>query len=606
MKKVIFGLLACLALTACGSSDNTLVVTPASTTTTSTTSVTAVTLQTSSPQIPSDGSTTATITALVRDANNQLVPNVTVLFQASSGGLAVTQSVTNSSGVATATLSSAGDYTNRRITVTATAGGVSSTVPVDVTGTKLTVSGSASLVQGSQSTYTATLVDSSGNGISNTAVTVSSTNSNTLSASTLTTDATGKVTFQLTAANSGNDTITARALGLQAQQAITVSSQSFVFSSPAANTQIALGQNATVTVTWTSAGVAQANKTISFSSTRGTFSSNTATTDSAGKATVTIFSTTSGPGLITASGTGVTAQTSVTFIATVPNSISIQASPATVPTSGQSTITAIVRDAQNNLVQGQTVAFQLTDVTGGGLSAAAVLTDAQGRAQTTYTASSTPSASNGVIVTASVQGTSVTPASTALTVGGQTVFLSLGTGNKISENTNKTQFIVPFVVQALDSAGNAVNGVNVTLTVHSLQYAKGGYLWNGTQWEQDPPTVCTSEDVNVNGVLDAGEDTSGTGNNNGRLDPGDVAATTPGTVTTASNGSADLQVIYPEDHALWVKARLTATATVQGTQTSTSSVFWLPMLADYLTSQTVFPPGYTSPYGVATTCTDPN
>ncbi|MGH8232303.1 MAG: hypothetical protein ACRESY_10820, partial [Steroidobacteraceae bacterium] len=104
---------------------------------------------------------------------------------------------------------------------------------------------------------------------------------------------------------------------------------------------------------------------------------------------------------------------------------------------------------------------------------------------------------------------------------------------------------------------------------------------------------------------------------NGRLDPGNVAAVSPGSVTTAAttisngsssttiNGSAALSVVYPEDHANWVQVVLTATATVSGTETSTTSTFWLPILATYLTTVTASPPGFVSPYGTHTTCADP-
>ena len=61
-----------------------------------------------------------------------------------------------------------------------------------------------------------------------------------------------------------------------------------------------------------------------------------------------------------------------------------------------------------------------------------------------YSATSTASTSNGVQITATVQGTSIR-GTVDLTVGGQTVFLSLGTGSVISENNAKTQFSVPFV-----------------------------------------------------------------------------------------------------------------------------------------------------------------
>src|SRR5690348_4137481 len=62
------------------------------------------TMLTSSPQMPSDGSKPATISALVRDSKNNVVANVPVTFQASSGSLAVTQGTTAANGTATATL----------------------------------------------------------------------------------------------------------------------------------------------------------------------------------------------------------------------------------------------------------------------------------------------------------------------------------------------------------------------------------------------------------------------------------------------------------------------------------------------------------------------
>src|ERR1700686_1708997 len=92
--------------------------------------VAAVSAVTSLRQIPSNGSTDPTITAFVRNANNQFLTGVPVVFSSTSGGLAVTTATTNSSGQATATLDTAGDPTNRMITVTATAGTQSANVAV--------------------------------------------------------------------------------------------------------------------------------------------------------------------------------------------------------------------------------------------------------------------------------------------------------------------------------------------------------------------------------------------------------------------------------------------------------------------------------------------
>jgi hypothetical protein len=597
--------------------------------------VAAISVVTSLPQIPSNGSTNATITAFVRDANNQFLSGIPVSFSTTSGGFTAPTSVTDANGQATAMLGTAGDQTNRTITITAAAGTQSATVDVGVVGTAVSLSGPASLIQGATGTYTVSVTDSAGAAIGNQTVAVASGAGNTLSAASLTTDTSGHATFTLTGTTAGNDTLTATVLGQSAQTLVSISNQSFAFTTPAAGALIALGASpTTVTLVWATAGVPQAGKTITFSTTRGTFNgvanatTATAVTNGTGTATATIAATTGGPAIITASSTGVSAQLAVTFVATNPHTIDVQASPGTVVTQGQSTITAIVRDPSNNLVQGQTVSFQLTDVTGGSLSVGSALTDAQGKAQTVYTASTSPSATDGVTITASIPAVPAVPAATAtLTVGGQTVFLSLGTGEVIGENADKTQFLLPFVVQAQDSGGNAVNGVNITLNVHSLEYGKGAYVIFNSAWVQTgqpgsapfstaPPgiTVCENEDVNGNGILDAGEDF----NNDGRLWPGNVAAVSPGTVTTAAttitngtstttvNGSAALTVTYPEDHAQWVRVVLTASTTVSGTESSTTSTFWLPILATYLTSTTSSPPGAISPYGTNTSCANPN
>jgi hypothetical protein len=590
---------------------------------------------TSLPQIPSNGSSNATITAFVRDANNNFLPGVTVTFSASSGGLAVSSAVTDANGQATASLGTAGDPTNRSITVTATAGTKSATVAVGVVGTTVALSGPASLIQGNSGTYTVSLTDSAGAAISGETVAVTSKAGNTLSASSLTTDTQGHATFNVTGTVSGTDTLTATVLGESATTLVTVSNQNFAFTAPTANAYVALSASQTVTLVWKTGGVAQTGQTITFSTTRGTFNGSTtattatATTDGTGTASVSIAATTAGPAIITASSTGVSAQLAVTFVSTTPSVINLQASPATVATEGQSTITATVRDAHNNLVEGQSVSFELSDVTGGSLSVGSAITDAQGQAQTVYTASTTSSATNGVTITATIPAApSVAATNVSLTVGGQTVFLSLGTGETISENTDKTQFLMPFVVQAQDAAGNAVNGVNITLTIEPQKYGKGGWIVYGQDWVQTddpdpttpytttPPgiTECANEDINYNGILDTGEDY----NNDGKLEPGNIAAVSPGTVTTASttftsgsetytvNGSAALTVTYPEDHALWVQVKLIATATVSGTQNTTTSTFWLPILSTYVTTTTTTPPGYVSPYGTATSCANPD
>ncbi|MDB6084610.1 MAG: hypothetical protein JWN43_2491, partial [Gammaproteobacteria bacterium] len=288
------------------------------------------------------------------------------------------------------------------------------------------------------------------------------------------------------------------------------------------------------------------------------------------------------------------------------------------------------------------------------LSVASGITDSQGRAQTVYTASATTSATKGVQVKATVQGSSPSIAQSAyLTVGGVSVGLSLGTGNQLTEilapNGLPVQFSVPYTVIAADAAGNPVGNVPVTLTIHPLYYFKGGYTVSGSSWAQTgtpngavtPIIGCINEDdsepaivvsgvstpnpADFNGIMDPGEDgcnLSGVpyntgplgtnqacnafGNGNGKLDPGVTAVASPGSVTTGADGTANFVVNYPESDALWVQVQLVATTNVSGTETSATSTFVLPILAKYLTTTTSDPPGKPSPYGIAQQCNNPN
>jgi hypothetical protein len=525
------------------------------------------------------------------------------------------------------------------------------TLPVAVTGTTLAMAGPTNLVLGSQGTFTVTLTNSASHGIGNKTVLISSTNGNTLTPASLTTDANGQGTFKVTAtstANGGNDTLSASALGLITTHALAVSSQNFSITVPAPSAtppKINLGVVQTITATWLAGGAAQAGQTVNFAATRGTLSAASAVTDASGNATVTISSTTAGPAVVSANGTGVSAQVDLDFVATNPTQIAVQAAPAAVAVGASSIITATVRDPANNLVEGATVTFSLADSTGGQLTVASATTNSQGQAQTTYTAGGTSSAANGVVVTASVTDASnaTHSASVALTVGGQTVFLSLGTGNTITSPDAAT-YAIQFAVLALDAQGAAVPNVPITLKVLPLSYVKGARAWNGTLWATVPRTATNDPDANPLGTQTcANEDTDYSGNIgsldpppqptcvdqelppvppapagsnlitahtkdyncDGRLEPGNVAAVSPSSGLTNSTGELLVTVTYPMDHAYYVTVKLAATTTVNGTQSSTSSTFVLPGAATDFNSQSKAPPGPISPYGQATVCSNP-
>ncbi|MCS5563837.1 MAG: Ig-like domain-containing protein, partial [Oleiphilaceae bacterium] len=128
-----------------------------------------VQLLTSAPTIGSSGQDKALITALVRDQNGVLTPDVPVSFEASNNGsLVVTTPTTSEAGQASAELSSQGDARNRTIVVTASAGTQTNSVNIAVTGTNLSLTGPTAISNGASANFEARLLDSAGGGIGNT------------------------------------------------------------------------------------------------------------------------------------------------------------------------------------------------------------------------------------------------------------------------------------------------------------------------------------------------------------------------------------------------------------------------------------------------------
>lgn len=603
-----------------------------------------ITLLSSTASISSDNSTTATISAVVKDSSNNLLTGVPVSFTVDTGAISPVQTLvgatstpsvaagtTDKNGLAQATVSTPGDPSNRTITVTATAGTAISKITVGVSGTNLSLTGPASLVQNNSGSYTAVLTNSAGQGIPNIAVTLASSSGNAITAATVNTDATGHAAFTVKGTVGGSDTLTATALGLNQTLSLTVSTQSFTFTTPAPSAnppKVNLGVSQNLVVTWKNNGAAVVGQTVTFAATRGTLTPTTMTTDANGNAQVAISSTSAGGSIIEATanppggGAAVSAQTSLDFVATTPSQISVQAGPNAVPIQGTSTLTATVRDAANNPVESAIVNFQLqTDPTNGQLASPSAVTDAQGRAQVVYTAGNTSSGANGVTISATV-ASNIT-ANTTLTVGGQAVGLSFGTGNTIDTGQGVAIYQVTYTVLAVDSHGAALPNIPITFTVLPVAYGKGvmggcpaanNWIPNYSTLTTDPDafqqqTMCKNEDFDYTGNINSQGVVGGHPvkdyNQNGTLDPGNIAVASPSSGMTDANGRLDVKITYPRDHAYWVEVILTASTIVQGTQSSTSSTFVLQgAVSDYKCG--TGPPGPVSPYGVATTCLNPN
>ncbi|MBL8201137.1 MAG: Ig-like domain-containing protein [Chromatiales bacterium] len=580
------------------------------------------------------GLTTVDITAIVRDANNVVLSDVPVLFGANANGsISVVQLNTDANGQALARLSNGTDASNRTITVTASAGSASGSVSINVVKTEVTVDCPDTAVLGGTVTCTVRLQDSKAAGIAGQTVAVSSSLSNGLSAPAVVTNGSGQATFVLTATNSGTDTLTVSALGDTGIDTVVipgVSGDSFTVTTPAANgLEIPLNTNQTVTVSWTVSGVPQDGQTMQFAASRGSFflpatvTPATSAVTAGGTATLDIRSSTAGTSTIAVSrpGGGIASRT-VEFVATVAATLDVQAEPSSVRTGNQSQITAIVRDAAGNLVKNKTVSFSLSDNTGGSLSTPVATTGSDGRASIVYTAGSSQSPLNGVVITGTVQQGITTITDTVnLTVTGQALAISLGTGNELFELGTAT-FAKEWVIFVTDADGNAVASKPVTVSIRSVNFKKGNLFVpvDGDAWVKEPepgsygPLSCPDEDVNFNGILDAGEDT----NNSGLLEAGNIAlvapvaanapagspcsnlasaGTTQAQITTGNDGRARVCVLYPQNYNLWLDARIQARASVQGTEFGKSATFELEALASDIRNVNASPPGVVSPFG---------
>ena len=596
-----------------------------------------VSLSVSSPTLASDNTEVVTVTALVLDQGNATAENVPVTFQADTGQVSNVNSPTDINGEATADLRSGSDPSNRMITVTATADDISGTITVAVDGTSLSIAGPQDLTQGDMANYQVTLTRADGAGIAGETLDVTSDLGNTLSSATLTTDGSGSTNFDLTADNAGDDTLTVTGLGLTATINVAISDDTFSFVSPGSGANIALNTPRNVTVLWEQDGSPVVGRTVTFTQTRTPGPTPTsAVTDPSGQATVSVQGDTAGAAVIVATNEdGVSTALNVNYVATQAATLALNASVATVPTGGQSTLTAVVKDPAGNLVANKVVVFELTDVSGGTLSAPQGTTDNLGKTQVVYTAGGSPTAQDQVAVRAFVLDTPTVEGNLSLTVARRELFISIGTGNLLNE-VGQSQFSQEWAIQVSDSVGNAISNSNVQASIVSVNYIKGFYAVNiaANQWVKNPTATCQDEDTLLetldpttarNGILDdLGGGNTEDFNGSGQLEAGNIAlvsavapedtseapCATPGgagqaaDVVTNSAGTARVCVLYPQSFNGWVEVEIEARAAVEGTEFAENQTFILPPSADDINNIQASPPGEISPFGLSGSCAD--
>lgn len=608
------------------------------------TGITLVATTTTLPSNVTSASNGVTLTAVLTDANSAAIAGEVVTFdpEPDDSGVRVTttQGTTDESGQAIAVVTianTASAQENRSVTIRARSASrptVLDTITIDVTGTTIDASGATTATFNAIETYTILVKDAAGNALSGKAVEIESAQNNpvtnaagvALANNTATTDTNGRATVRVAFNSTSDDTLTFSALGLSEAIEVEVTSDTFAFSTPAADDLVPLNTEEDVTVCW-QRGPADVNgATIKFSATRGTFPDGNTATTVAGCATVTISAT--GAGFTTVKATGSDGTTTLTatrrfeFVAVTPATLNLQASPSIVNTLGESTIIAEVRDADANPVKGVSVLFQI-DEGPGEASSPEVITDSAGRAETIYQATSLPTGSNGVHLVAGVDMNDDGDLLDAgditddvyLTVGGQALRITLGTDELLDGTTNAPFYDKKYAVQVTDSSGKPAPDAELTLSIHALSYRKGCSekneedIWIRTDCNGGAPITCTSEDLitptddfDLNGTMDPGENVDG----DRFLDPENVAAVIDeddvvGLTDLDDDGKATFVVRYLQDHALWATVLLKAVARVGGSEGVAETTFLLPILtAD---AELTFPPGELSPYGIQQDCT---
>lgn len=588
-------------------------------------STTSIELLTSQPTVGTGGEQ-VTITAFVKDGNNLAKTGAPVSWSVDSGRISNQVATTNANGIATAVLDAGSNKSNRTAVVTVSSGAARQLLSVPIVNTKLAVSGATTLNVGSTMDLTFTATDSKGVVIPGITLGLSSTLGNGLAASAIT-NASGQAIVTYTATKSGADTVTVSGAGATVSTAITVSGsdEDLAFITPAASTKVEVGKSETITVRYRKAGVAQAGVRIGIAATIGQIKDvatggtvTTVTTDATGRASFNIEAEFAGSSTVSATLIGSSAVQGtlpLTFIAKTPATLVLQLTPTALApnaagtSTNQSTLVAKVTDANNNPVADTTVNFsQVADPSGGRLQQASAVTDLNGVATVQYVSGAESTASGAVQLKATVASNTAVSGTATMTVNGSALFIALGTGNSIS-NYDPQTYEKNWTVYVTDANGVRVTNVPVTLKVIPTYYGKGQLEWSDTQslWVDAPgsPLMCANEDRNLNGRLDTslGEDVNG----DRVLTPGNLVALLSSTVTTDANGVATITMRYAESVASWLSVRLTVTAVVAGTESTTYKEFPLDVLGSDYSVKTVAPAGRFSPFGVDTsTCTNPN
>lgn len=601
-----------------------------------------LTVTVSSPTMPSVTSASVDVTVTAVDANRATLPNVPVQVSVNSGAtIQTTGTLTNTGGQITGKLSPGSDATPRRITITASSGGVTRTAFVDivsVTASDMTLTITPATLSNSGTatvTAVATAVDANRATVSGIPITLSVNSGATVRTSSTLTDGNGQVSGVVSLGeDKSNRTILVTAVsgGITRTASIQVTgskinatvlgavlspgqSGSVQYRLVDANNNPMVGQRFVVIGP---AGV----QTVATTGSNGEYNFNYVApavpgqleirASAAGVDNLVSVLINSGPGVVPA-------------VTTTVRSASLSANPSVVPintptTSNRSEVRALFLSDGNTPVKNVRVRFDLNgdaQAIGGTLTSGATLvySDVNGVAVSAYVPAGRFSPTDGVTVRACWDytdfsiGTCPNAALATLTVTNDALSVSIGTNNLIGEGDSKLTYVTRYVVQVVDSSGLAAADVQVSAAVDLLNFYKGVWKKGIDAWVQEVRATCDNEDLNRNGVSEVysngqAEDANGSSNRTpGRpaLEPrkADVAISFEGSSKTNASGQVVMRIEYPQNVGSWVKANIVVSASgVAGTEGRANFDDVLNVPAAVVNKLDADPPFRLSPYGI--------
>ncbi|ABW66138.1 beta strand repeat-containing protein [Desulfosudis oleivorans] len=486
-------------------------------------------LSTSQTSILTDGVDAADITATVLNASRVPIEGIAVNFSVAAGQLSVANVMTDGSGQAETSLTSGTyDKTNQVVTVTVTAQDLIATIPIQVTGTTVSLSIDETVLAsgGTQSTpLTVTVKDGGGTEISGAEVTLTQSGSGTvtLTPASGTTATNGTLAITVTGQNAGSVTITATALGASASQAVTVSGTPFEITSPAASS-VSQETGTALPITVRSPD----NHDVKFVTTMGTWDINNQVSATLAAGTGTVTSTLNvgiNAGIATVrvedntdSSISDTLQVAIYAPSDEATRLTLQVSPSTIaPSSGgvtnNTTIKATVKNGDGQVVGDAPVIFTLFRTTGGGeyISPPIVYTSSNpesgvpiGVATTDFYSGSLVSNTQGVLCLGRIDGAAI--------AGPAKVFdFDLATGT-ITRSDTGGSFIADGFKEGdtIRVSGSEENDDTYTITTGGL--AAGSLTVDDSLKADESPgnpvVIATAEDTDVVSVVISGEGSS--------------------------------------------------------------------------------------------------